>query len=241
MSVHAVQVVYHAVIRMQIKALCAAAIKHSATTGLATLIRPVIPITGSNEKLSDIVEFVTATIEQHLPTTSPESVSQVDVKVGATIMLPRTCFIAQSVCHNKLSFFNFDTDSLSELVFGLPPSKCCADRRSENKRRAMVMEKNIYEALDESAVQPMIRDATKKIKSGNSTTKLMAYGSQLSNSSTVKFFDNLGFDAVACASVNKISVAKLASAQANISKHHAATMLGSAYDTHWPSSAIFGV
>jgi pyruvate,orthophosphate dikinase len=233
-SVSANQEVYRALIRTQVKAMCAAAVQQSAA-GSATVLRPSIPIIGSNEKLDDIVALVSATVEHCL---SAADRSLVDVQLGGVVMLPRTCFIAASVCHRDLSFFTFDTDCLSELIFGLVPSACCADRQMENKRHCLAMERDIYETLDASAVRPMISDASKRIKTANSGARLLSVGSQTADPSTVKFFDKLGFDGISCTNVTKIPVALLAASQTNIRKHWSNSGVVSSYDTHWP---LFGV
>ena len=79
------QEVYEALICTQIKALCAAAISESIT-GRMTVVRPMIPVIGTNEQIDSIADIVSSTIDHCL---SVADRSLIDIKIGALIMLPR--------------------------------------------------------------------------------------------------------------------------------------------------------
>jgi len=187
---------------MQVRAIVRAAAAVEERTGEAPLVEIMHPLVGFAEELRRLRDL-TETVAAEEP--------DVAYVCGTMIELPRACIRADEIAE-LADFFSFGTNDLTQTALGFSRDD------AEGKFLTWylehdVLERNPFEALDQSGVGDLMRIAVERGRGVKPDLKLGICGEHGGEPSSVAFCHELGLDYVSC-SPFRVPLARLAAAQA---------------------------
>ncbi|HET8652115.1 MAG TPA: pyruvate, phosphate dikinase [Gaiellaceae bacterium] len=187
---------------MQVRAIIRAAIAVRDRTGDAPLVEIMHPLVAFREELRRLRELtVVAAAEE----------GDIEYLVGTMIELPRACVRADEIAE-EAEFFSFGTNDLTQTALGFSRDDAEGKFLTQYLQDG-VLERNPFEALDQSGVGDLMRIAVERGRSTKPNIKLGICGEHGGEPSSVAFCHTIGLDYVSC-SPYRVPLARLAAAQA---------------------------
>ena len=137
---------------------------------------------------------------------------KLNFSIGTMIETPRSILIAKELA-KEVDFFSFGTNDLTQMTYGI--SRDDFHNFSLNYFKNNIITQDIFNKLDLKGVGKLIEIAVKAGKKSNPDLKLGICGEQITDSQSLEFLQNLGFDYISCNS-DKIIKANIISAQNQI-------------------------
>jgi pyruvate,orthophosphate dikinase len=187
---------------MQVRAIIRAAIAVRDRTGDPPLVEIMHPLVGFREELRRLRELTIEVAEEE---------GDVEYLVGTMIELPRACVRADEIAE-QADFFSFGTNDLTQTALGF--SRDDAEGKFlTHYLQDGVLERNPFEALDQSGVGDLMRIAVERGRGTKADLKMGICGEHGGEPTSVAFCHDLGLDYVSC-SPYRVPLARLAAAQA---------------------------
>jgi pyruvate,orthophosphate dikinase len=191
---------------MQVRAIVRAAIAVRDRTGDPPLVEIMHPLVAFREELRRLRELTIAVADEE---------GELEYLVGTMIELPRACVCADEIAE-EADFFSFGTNDLTQTALGF--SRDDAEGKFlTHYLQDGVLERNPFEALDQSGVGDLMRIAVERGRSRKPELKLGICGEHGGEPSSVAFCHTLGLDYVSC-SPYRVPLARLAAAQAALAE-----------------------
>ncbi|HET9322564.1 MAG TPA: pyruvate, phosphate dikinase [Gaiellaceae bacterium] len=187
---------------MQVRAIIRAALAVRERTGEAPLVEIMHPLVGFREELYRLRGLTMAAAAEE---------GEIDFHVGTMIELPRACIRADEIAE-EADFFSFGTNDLTQTALGFSRDDAEGKFLTQYLQDG-VLERNPFEALDQSGVGDLMRIAVERGRSTRPEIKLGICGEHGGEPSSVAFCHTLGLDYVSC-SPYRVPLARLAAAQA---------------------------
>jgi pyruvate,orthophosphate dikinase len=200
-------IVYPEIAEMQTRAIFEAAANVKAK-GVDVKPEVMIPVVASAKEM----EIMKGVVEKVAKKVVKEKGTNVQIKIGTMIELPRAALTADKIAESA-EFFSFGTNDLTQTTFGF-------SRDDSGKFIPMYKEKGILEvdpfaAVDQDGVGELIRIAVEKGRKTRSDLKVGICGEQGGEPSSVDFCHKVGLNYVSC-SPYRVPIARLAAAQAAV-------------------------
>ena len=187
---------------MQVRAIIRAAIAVRDRTGDPPLVEIMHPLVAFREELRRLRELtVEAAAEE----------GDIEYLVGTMIELPRACVRADEIAE-EADFFSFGTNDLTQTALGFSRDDAEGKFLTQYLQDG-VLDRNPFEALDQSGVGDLMRIAVERGRSTKPGVKLGICGEHGGEPSSVAFCHTIGLDYVSC-SPYRVPLARLAAAQA---------------------------
>jgi len=202
-------ITYPEITEMQARAIIEAAMNLKAK-GIDARPEIMVPLIGNVTELKNQTDIINATAEMVFA----ERGDRIDYLVGTMIEVPRAALTADTIA-KEAQFFSFGTNDLTQMTLGF-------SRDDAGKFLPAYLDKGIlkldpFQVLDRDGVGQLIKMAVAKGRSVRPDIKLGICGEHGGEPSSVEFCDMAGLDYVSC-SPFRVPIARLAAAQANISK-----------------------
>ena len=139
--------------------------------------------------------------------------------VGTMIELPRAVLRAGEIAETA-EFFSFGTNDLTQTCFGL--SRDDAGSFLGEYQKQGILEHDPFVSIDREGVGELMRMGAERGRRTRKTLKLGICGEHGGDPASVRFCHEIGLDYVSC-SPYRVPIARLAAAQAALSKQHADT------------------
>jgi pyruvate,orthophosphate dikinase len=134
-----------------------------------------------------------------------------DFRVGATIELPRACFVAGGIAEHA-DFLSFGTNDLTQTALGFSRDDAEAKfARLYIERR--IIERSPFETIDEMGVGELVRVAVRMGRDRKPSLTFGVCGEHGGDPDSIAFFHAAGLDYVSC-SPYRVPIARMAAAQA---------------------------
>jgi len=202
-------ITYPEITEMQARAIIEAAMNLKAK-GIDARPEIMVPLIGTVAEFKNQADIINATAE----TVFKERGDRIDYLVGTMIEVPRAALTAEGIA-KEAQFFSFGTNDLTQMTMGF-------SRDDAGKFLPAYLEKGIlkqdpFQVLDRHGVGQLVEMACIKGRSTRPDIKLGICGEHGGEPSSVEFCDMVGLDYVSC-SPFRVPIARLAAAQANLSK-----------------------
>jgi len=202
-------ITYPEITEMQARAIIEAAMNLKAK-GIDARPEIMVPLIGNVTELKNQTDLINATAEMVFA----ERGDRIDYLVGTMIEVPRAALTADVIA-KEAQFFSFGTNDLTQMTLGF-------SRDDAGKFLPAYLDKGIlkldpFQVLDRDGVGQLVKMAVAKGRSVRPDIKLGICGEHGGEPSSVEFCDMAGLDYVSC-SPFRVPIARLAAAQANISK-----------------------
>ena len=171
----------------------------------------MIPLVGSRQELHEqkiIVERIAAATQKAYGV-------KVRYSIGTMIELPRACMVADEIAE-EAEFFSFGTNDLTQTCLGL--SRDDAGKFLPTYVLNGLLPEDPFVSLDREGVGELMRIAVKKGRKRRKNLEMGICGEHGGDPKSVAFCHEIGLSYVSC-SPYRIAIAKLAAAQAALSKH----------------------
>ena len=194
---------------MQAQAIFEAAVQ-CAKKGIKVLPEVMIPLVGNVKELEDQKRIVVEAAEQVFAKTG----TKVKYMVGTMIEVPRGALTADQVA-KEAEFFSFGTNDLTQTTFGF--SRDDSGGFIQDYQKKDIFEQDPFAVLDREGVGELIKIALEKGRQTRPKIKVGICGEHGGDPKSVEFCVHAGLNYVS-ASPYRVPIAKLAAAQAAVSK-----------------------
>ena len=201
--------------RMQARAIAEAA-KAVKEEGYEPIVEIMVPLVGFRPELAEIRGEIEEVVEEVLG-------SEIPVKIGTMIELPRACAVADKIA-GEADFFSFGTNDLTQTTCGLSRD----DAEGAFLARYLeggILSRNPFETIDVDGVGQLVSMACERGRKANPRLKLGICGEHGGDPESIRFFHETGLDYVSC-SPYRVPVARLAAAQIALSGKDSVTKVG---------------
>ena len=202
-------ITYPEITEMQARAIIEAAMNLKAK-GIDARPEIMVPLIGNVTELKNQTDIINATAEQVFA----ERGDRIDYLVGTMIEVPRAALTADTIA-KEAQFFSFGTNDLTQMTLGF--SRDDAGKFLPAYLDRGILKLDPFQVLDRDGVGQLIKMAVEKGRSVRPDIKLGICGEHGGEPSSVEFCDMAGLDYVSC-SPFRVPIARLAAAQANLSK-----------------------
>ena len=202
---------YPEVAEMQSRAIFEAATEIARRTGKAPIPEVMVPLVASRNELDRVKERIVAVAEQ----VAKETGVAITYSVGTMIELPRAALRAAEIAESA-DFFSFGTNDLTQTTFGI--SRDDAARFIGEYTSKGVFKTDPFISLDVDGVGELIRMGTERGRSVKPGLKAGICGEHGGDPASIAFCESVNLDYVSC-SPFRVPIARLAAAQASLSKH----------------------
>ncbi len=206
-------VTYPEIARMQTKAVIRAAIKVSQAHPDWNIVPEImIPLVGEIKELKYVKRFIVETADAEI------AAAGVDLayEVGTMIEIPRAALTADAIA-SEADFFCFGTNDLTQMTYGF--SRDDAGKFLGAYYDANILENDPFARLDQTGVGKLMQMSLELGKPVNPNLHCGICGEHGGDPSSVEFCHRIGLDYVSC-SPFRVPIARLAAAQAAVSKAH---------------------
>ena len=201
---------------MQARAIFEAAAAVNKETGDAAVEPEImIPLIATRKEL-DILKVMIDRIGAEV---MKETGVTVHYKVGTMIELPRAALRAGEIAETA-EFFSFGTNDLTQTCLGL--SRDDAGSFLGEYQKQGILEHDPFVTIDQEGVGELMRIAAERGRRARKNLKLGICGEHGGDPASVRFCHEIGLTYVSC-SPYRVPIARLAAAQAALSKEHADT------------------
>ena len=200
---------------MQAQAIFEAAVQ-CTKKGIKVIPEIMIPLVGNVKELEHQKKIVVETAKKVFAAKG----KKVKYMVGTMIEVPRGALTADQVA-KEAEFFSFGTNDLTQTTFGF--SRDDAGGFIEQYKERKIFEDDPFAVLDIEGVGQLIEIAVEKGRRTRVDLEVGICGEHGGDPKSVEFCVHAGFDYVS-ASPYRVPIAKLAAAQAALSKDHDETM-----------------
>jgi len=200
---------------MQARAIFEAATAVTKETGEPVEPEIMIPLIATRKEL-DILKAMIDRIGAEVMKSTGVTVPYM---VGTMIELPRAVLRAGEIAETA-EFFSFGTNDLTQTCFGL--SRDDAGSFLGEYQKQGILEHDPFVSIDREGVGELMRIGVERGRRTRKTLKLGICGEHGSDPASVRFCHEIGLDYVSC-SPYRVPIARLAAAQAALSKQHADT------------------
>ena len=206
-------VTYPEIAKMQTAAVIRAAINVSMKHPDWKIVPEImIPLVGEIKELKYVKNIVVETADAEIKAAGAE----MKYEVGTMIEVPRAALTADQIAE-EAEFFCFGTNDLTQMTYGF--SRDDAGKFLDSYFDAKIIENDLFARLDQTGVGQLMEMAIEKGKKVRPTLHCGICGEHGGDPSSVEFCNKLGLDYVSC-SPFRVPIARLAAAQAAISKAH---------------------
>ena len=192
---------------MQARAIFEAA---CAVEGEAPLAEIMVPLVATRREL----ELLKALIDRTAEAVFGETGKRVDYLVGTMIELPRAALMAGEIAQ-EAEFFSFGTNDLTQTTLGV--SRDDAGRFLGDYVEKGIFARDPFVSLDVEGVGQLIELAAERGRAARPGIKLGICGEHGGDPASIAFCERGGLDYVS-ASPYRVPIARLAAAQASLSK-----------------------
>jgi pyruvate,orthophosphate dikinase len=194
---------------MQAQAIFEAAVQ-CAMKGIKVLPEVMIPLVGNVKELADQKRIVVAAADRVFESAG----MKVNYMVGTMIEVPRGALTADQIA-KEAEFFSFGTNDLTQTTFGF--SRDDSGGFIQDYQKKNIFEQDPFAVLDREGVGELIKIALEKGRQTRPKIKVGICGEHGGDPKSVEFCVHAGLNYVS-ASPYRVPIAKLAAAQAAISK-----------------------
>ncbi len=200
---------------MQARAIFEAAATVAKETGEAIEPEIMIPLVATRKEL-DILKAMIDRIGAEVMKTAGVSFPYM---IGTMIELPRAALCAGEIAETA-EFFSFGTNDLTQTCFGL--SRDDAGSFLGEYQKQGILPHDPFVTIDRDGVGALMRIGAERGRRTRKGLKLGICGEHGGDPASVRFCHEIGLDYVSC-SPYRVPIARLAAAQAALSKQHADT------------------
>ncbi len=200
-------ITYPEIIRMQMRAICEAAL-NVEKKGVKALPEVMVPLIGHVKELA----FTKAEMLDELAQINKERGTTFSCPIGTMIEIPRAALTADQVAA-EADFFSFGTNDLTQMGFGF--SRDDSGSFLPDYVAKKILEDDPFQSLDQQGIGELVRIASEKGRSVKSDLKLGVCGEHGGDPRSVKFFYKVGLNYVSC-SPFRVPIAIVAAAQASL-------------------------
>jgi pyruvate,orthophosphate dikinase len=170
----------------------------------------MIPLVGSREEFAAQKNIVLTVAEETM------KVYGVKVRflIGTMIELPRACLVADEIAQ-EAEFFSFGTNDLTQTCLGL--SRDDAGKFLPTYVLDGLLPEDPFVSVDQDGVGTLMKIAVEKGRRARKNLEIGICGEHGGDPKSIRFCHRIGLDYVSC-SPYRIAIAKLAAAQASLSK-----------------------
>lgn len=201
--------IYPEINEMQVRAIISAAIEVQQS-GKTALPEIMVPLIGHVNELR-LVEKTLRAVAQR---TMEEYGKTIAYMFGTMIEIPRAAVTADEIAESA-EFFSFGTNDLTQMGMGV--SRDDAQKFLGRYVELKIYPKDPFNSLDQGGIGKLVSIACELGRKARPGIKLGICGEHGGDPSSIHFFDDVGLDYVSC-SPFRVPVARLAAAQASISK-----------------------
>jgi pyruvate, orthophosphate dikinase len=202
---------YPEIAEMQARAIFEAATEVARRTGKAPIPEVMVPLVASRNELDRVKERVVAVAVQ----VAKETGVAIEYSVGTMIELPRAALLAGEIAQSA-DFFSFGTNDLTQTTFGI--SRDDAARFIGEYTAKGVFRNDPFISLDIEGVGELVRIGTERGREARPGLKTGICGEHGGDPASIAFCERIKLDYVSC-SPFRVPIARLAAAQASLSKH----------------------
>nr|WP_320133805.1 pyruvate, phosphate dikinase [uncultured Holophaga sp.] len=200
-------ITYPEIIRMQMRAICEAAI-NVGKKGIQALPEVMVPLVGHIKEL----QFTKAEMLDELAQVNAEKATSFSCPIGTMIEIPRAALTADQIA-TEADFFSFGTNDLTQMGFGF--SRDDSGSFLPEYVAKKILPEDPFQSLDQEGIGELVRIASEKGRSVKADLKLGVCGEHGGDPRSVKFFHKVGLNYVSC-SPYRVPLAILAAAQASL-------------------------
>ena len=200
---------------MQARAIFEAAAAVAKETGEAVEPEIMIPLIATRKEL----DILKAMIDRIGAEVMKATGTTVRYMVGTMIELPRAALCADEIAASA-EFFSFGTNDLTQTCFGL--SRDDAGSFLGEYQKQGILAHDPFVTIDREGVGELMRIGAERGRRTRKDLKLGICGEHGGDPASVRFCDEIGLDYVSC-SPYRVPIARLAAAQAALSKERADT------------------
>ncbi len=200
---------------MQVRAIFEAAAHVAAETGVTIKPEIMIPLVATKREL----DLIKASIDRIAAEVAKSVGRVVPYLVGTMIELPRAALRAGEIA-KAAEFFSFGTNDLTQTTLGL--SRDDSGNFLNAYQKAGILEHDPFVTIDRDGVGELIRMASVRGRKSRGDLKLGICGEHGGDPASIRFCEEVGLDYVSC-SPYRVPIARLAAAQAAMSKEHVET------------------
>jgi pyruvate, orthophosphate dikinase len=200
---------------MQVRAIFEAAVQVTRDTGIAIRPEIMIPLVATKKEL----DILKAMIDRVGADVAKGASLAVPYMVGTMIELPRAALRAGDIAKTA-EFFSFGTNDLTQTCLGL--SRDDSGSFLGAYQKAGILEHDPFVTIDRDGVGELIQIAFERGRATRKSLKLGICGEHGGDPASIRFCEEVGLDYVSC-SPYRVPVARLAAAQAALSKERAET------------------
>jgi len=209
-------VTYPEIYEMQTKAILRAAFEVEGAAREAPRVKIMIPLVA----LAGEIGYLRKVVEDAAEEVFGEIGRKRNFEVGTMIETPRAALTAGELAKH-CDFFSFGTNDLTQTTFGF--SRDDVEAKFIPKYIEMgILERSPFDSVDRTGVGSLVRMAVEEGRKVKSKLEVGICGEHGGDPRSIAFFHEAGLDYVSC-SAFRVPIARLAAAQASISKKTAAT------------------
>jgi pyruvate,orthophosphate dikinase len=209
-------VTYPEIYEMQTKAILQAAIeleREGKERAQVKIMIPLVALAGEFRFLREVVDRAAEELFRELG-------ERVEYRVGTMIETPRAALTASEIAQYS-DFFSFGTNDLTQTTFGF--SRDDVEAKFIPKYVEMgIVPQSPFDSVDTAGVGRLIRMAVEDGRRVKPGLEIGICGEHGGDPKSIAFFNEAGLDYVSC-SAYRVPVARLAAAQATVSKTSAVT------------------
>ena len=200
---------------MQARAIFEAAASVIKETGEAVEPEIMIPLVATKKEL----DILKAMIDRIGAEVMKEAGVKISYMVGTMIELPRAVLQAGEIAKTA-EFFSFGTNDLTQTCFGLSRDDAGSFLGAYQKQG--ILEHDPFVTIDQDGVGELMKIGVERGRRTRKNLKLGICGEHGGDPASVRFCHEIGLDYVSC-SPYRVPIARLAAAQAALSKERADT------------------
>ncbi|MDG6898928.1 MAG: pyruvate, phosphate dikinase, partial [Nitrososphaerota archaeon] len=207
---------YPVIYEVQVEAIVRAAVKVRRESGDTAKVHIMLPLVSDKNEMAILKGVIDRTAKRVLD----ELGEKLEYKVGTMVETPRAALTAGEIA--KLAdFFSFGTNDLTQATFAFSRDDV------EAKFMAKYLEEKIlpespFEVLDATGVGRLVRMAVEEGRRTKPSLEVGICGEHGGEPRSITFFNEAGLNYVSCSGF-RIPVARLAAAQAMLSKEKSTT------------------
>lgn len=203
-------ITYPEMYQMQARAIAQGAIQASKE-GFTVAPEIMVPLVSIVDELRILRKLIAETVDQELE----KAGVTMSYTIGTMIEIPRACVTADEIA-KEADFFSFGTNDLTQMGFGF--SRDDAGKFLGEYIEKGIFDKDPFQVLDQNGIGRLLGMAVKLGRETKPDLKMGICGEHGGEAATVGFCYQQGLNYVSC-SPFRIPIAKLAAAQAKISKN----------------------
>ena len=196
-------VLHPEVYEMQMRAIVRAARSARDAEGESPLLEVMVPLVTYEQELELMRELLERVAAE-------EDGTDLDLKIGTMIELPRACFVADLIAE-QADFFSFGTNDLTQTALGF--SRDDVGGMLARYLDLHIVERSPFETIDRPGVGWLVRLAAWVGREAKPDLKLGICGEHGGDPESIAFFQLAGLDYVSC-SPYRVPIARVAAAQA---------------------------